>query len=135
MLPRNAAGLGVLWTIQLRPSHRSASDPPTPLMSPTAVQATGEVQDTPESLSRWVAAGLGVLTAFQAVPFHRSASTCAGPTEKLLLVPTAVHARPEVHETPWSAPDPAGEFGVGWIVQLEPFQRSANVRPVPAALM
>jgi hypothetical protein len=40
-----------------------------------------------------------------------------------------VQALADVHDTPSSSPGESAGFGVGWIVQLVPSQRSANVTP------
>jgi hypothetical protein len=65
----------------------------------------------------------------QAVPSQRSANVTKAPL--LPDDPTAVQAVALLHETPASlfsiAIDPPPGLGVGWIAQLEPFQRSANV--------
>ncbi len=64
----------------------------------------------------------GVGWNVQLVPFQPSASVCV-PLEPPLgrERPTAVHAEPELHDTPWrplwALP---GAFGVPWIVQLVP---------------
>src|SRR5690242_20219217 len=48
------------------------------------------------------------------------------------LLPTAVHAVADGHDTPVrETPEPDG-LGVGWIDHVVPFQRTANV-PVPSA--
>ena len=50
--------------------------------------------------------------------------------------PTAVHALFDVHDTPFREfPGALVAFGVLWIVQLVPFQRSASVESVPALLV
>lgn len=69
---------------------------------------------------------------FHAVPFQRSASTPLWVTVVMVvMLPTAVQALADVHDTPrrLATSVPAG-MGVGWIFQLEPFQRSANDRSV-----
>src|SRR5215831_18449561 len=68
------AGLGVAWTCQVRPFHRSASVLAT-VRFPTSVHAKAEVQATPLRPSLGPAgAGLKVGTIRQVRPFHRSAS-------------------------------------------------------------
>src|SRR5262249_39516759 len=64
-------GLGVVWTVQLVPFHRSARDSRDPplLTSPTAVQAFGPVQDTP---LRLLFDGFGMVPRVQALPFQVS---------------------------------------------------------------
>jgi hypothetical protein len=60
------------------------------------------------------------------VPFHSSATIT--PPE----LPTATHELAAAHETPDSAPAPAGD----WIVQLVPFHCSASIAPsaLPTAM-
>src|SRR5262252_9934260 len=68
------AGLGVAWTCQVRPFHRSASVLAR-VWFPTAVHAEAEVQDTPLKPALGPAgAGLTVGTIRHVRPFHRSAS-------------------------------------------------------------
>jgi hypothetical protein len=71
-------------------------------------------------------AGLGVRWRRHVVPFHRSA-TVTGP-ELVKFNPTAEQAEDAEHPTPFRKITcaPAG-FGVGWILQLVPFHRSASV--------
>jgi hypothetical protein len=59
------------------------------------------------------------------VPVNRSTSVA------LPVLPTAVHAMPDVHDTPLRLPPPDPNVGVGSIHQRVPFQCSARV-PVPA---
>jgi hypothetical protein len=70
-------------------------------------------------------------------PSHRSAS--AGPTGSPALstaAPTAVHADGPVQATPESsAPRVPAGLGVGWMLHLSPFHRSAMVTEVPEPLM
>jgi hypothetical protein len=62
---------GVGSIVHLAPVQASASDPPSPL--PTALQAVGEVQNTPvRKLS--VPLGLGVGSIVHVLPFQVSAS-------------------------------------------------------------
>lgn len=120
---------GVAWTDQLLPFQRSANAAPLKLLlvwSPTAVHALAELHETAFSSLKMAPVGTGVAWSAQPVPFHRSASG----TPWLLLfsvVPAAVHALAEVHETLRSLL--SGELprlGVAWIAQLVPFQRSAS---------
>jgi hypothetical protein len=114
---------------QLAPFHRcTKNDIPTgPLNVPTAVQAVAELHDTPLR-TLYVAPGeLGLVWIDQLVPFHRSAKVTTLPA-RLWKYPTAIQAVGDVHDTALSWPDvaPVG-LGVGCIVQLVPFHRSANV--------
>ena len=88
-------GLGMAWTRQVVPFHRSARPTVMPLppllppsreaaelmvTAPTAVQVPGAVQDSAERSSLPVApAGLGVAWTRQLAPFHRSASITEDP--------------------------------------------------------
>ena len=94
------------------------------------MQAVHDAHDTPwRTLNKPV--GLGVLWIVQLVPFQRSAR---GTFEPLVATnPTAVHAVPAVHDTPFTplSGTPAG-LGVLWSVQLVPFQASASVAYPPA---
>jgi hypothetical protein len=88
-------GLGVVWTDQPVPFHRSASVvPPGP--PPTAVHAVAEVHDT---ALRLVVVGSAVVWIDQLVPSQRS--TNVGPNERPEN-PNAVQAVAELHETPSS---------------------------------
>src|SRR5215470_4945085 len=85
------------------PFHRSASAGPTgsPFLStaaPTAVQAEGPVQATPESSAPRVPAGLGVAWMLHLLPFHCSAMVTQVP-EALTAAATAVQAEAEVQAT------------------------------------
>jgi hypothetical protein len=118
-------GLGVDWIDQLVPSQCSANVeallPPT--ADPTAVQAVVEVQDT---ALRWVVVELGVVGIVQPVPSQRCTNA---PRES---PPTAVQAVLEVHDTAVSSDCVAPlRFGVNWIDQLLPSQRSANIPWLP----
>src|SRR5215471_17868607 len=67
------AGLGVAWTCQVRPFHRSARVL-VRVWFPTAVHAEAEVQATPlRKASGPAGAGLKVGTIRQVRPFHCSA--------------------------------------------------------------
>lgn len=115
--------LGVFWTAQVVPSHRSAKGAPTPPMSwdPTAVQALAELHDT---ASRELAAGSdGVFWTAQAVPSH--ATTNAAGLPVVFALPTAVQASGELHDTP-PKELPAGSAGMSWAAQALPSHSSAN---------
>src|SRR6516165_6347768 len=129
----NAPGReGIFCSRQVRPFHRCARVSETPrllLVLPTATQADCAVQATPKRLLAPAPGGLGVGWTFQVEPFHRSASVAGdwfspGRMEN----PTARQPVAEVHATPNSwLTAPPGRRGVGWIAQLLPSHRSANV--------
>jgi hypothetical protein len=125
--PMPCGGLGVAWTDQWAPSHRSASGPAPDL--PTAVHADADVQDTPFRLAPWDSSGVGWIR--HRAPFHRSATAWEAPVA-VILDPTAVQADGAVHATPsrlLTAP-PRG-LGVGRTRQEWPFHCSARVTPAP----
>ena len=64
-------GSARVWAVQVVPFHCSASG--VPLLSPTAVQAEGEVQDTPDSTAPVVPLGAGMGSSVERVPFQPSA--------------------------------------------------------------
>src|SRR5262249_61005709 len=82
-LPRLApAGLGTGWVRQPVPSQRSASGSsrwPLSKNWPTAVQARGDGQETPESPAETVPAGTGDGWTRQRLPSQRSASVLDSP--------------------------------------------------------
>jgi hypothetical protein len=135
-------GLGAACVLQATPFQAIASgwlisDRPPLVNAPTAVHAAAEAQETPFS---WLdpGPGFGTLWSAQAAPFQRSAS---GATPAATMTwPTAVQATAEVHDTAARDPPPGtapvGRPGVGRIVQLTPFQRSASgpPRPDPTAM-
>jgi hypothetical protein len=119
------SALGVVWTDQAVPFHRSTSDefPGDELaICPTAVQAFPALQDTPE---RVPPPGGSVWTT-HAVPFHRSANGVLW-----ALWPTAMHRFPR-HETPERTPPPVG-FAEVWIDHADPSHRSTSVILAPEA--
>ena len=122
-------GLGTDWIVHAVPFQRSASScswPATLPEPPTATQAVAEVHEIPRRMLPVAWLGFGTGWSFQAVPVHLSAMANSLPS--LLMRPTAVQAVAALHDTPRSSPGtgPSGR-GVGWIVQLVPFQRSARV--------
>src|SRR6516165_8971272 len=120
-------GLGVAWTLQVRPFHRSASVL-TRVWFPTAVHAEAEVQATPlRPALPPVGAGLTVGTIRQVWPSHRSASVPVGLPGGVRRPPTAVHADGEVHDTAPRDHPPPGGLGVGVMRHVVPFHRSASV--------
>src|SRR6516164_5529046 len=80
---RNApAGLGADCICQLLPFHRSARALPAAdllTVTPTAAQADGDTQDTPNRVLIAVPGGLGVGRIRHEVPFHRSARVALTP--------------------------------------------------------
>jgi len=68
--------------------------------------------------------GFGVAWMRHVVPFHRSARVLPVP-----VIPTAVQAEGDAHDTPFRQPPPAG-FGVAWMRHLAPLRRSARVVPL-----
>src|SRR5215470_6661520 len=129
------AGLGVAWTCQVRPFHRSARVLAR-VWFPTAVHAVAEVQDTPlRNALRPAGAGLKVGTIRQVWPSHRSASVPRySPVAGSSSPPTARQDDRDGHETPVRVPPSAG-LGVGWMVQVWPFHRCARVSEVPRRLL
>src|SRR6516225_408372 len=91
------------WTRQLVPFQTSARFTlrlvALPITAPTAVQAVADAQDTPVKVL--LAAPWGRMVAWirQLVPFHRCAKVNPGLDRLAAREPTAVQARPEVHET------------------------------------
>jgi hypothetical protein len=125
---RKAPGLaevGVGWMRQIVPSHRSVTVPTLlPELSkapPTAVQANCDAQETPVRKLNCVPGGLGMDWTVHVVPSHRSASSPEA------VLPTAVHALGEVHETAFRKAPGLAEVGVGWMRQVVPSHRSVIV--------
>jgi hypothetical protein len=114
----------VSWTLQLLPSHRSATVNGAGVkISPTAVHAEGDEHETPlkKSPCPCVPGGVDVDWTVHVVPFHRSASSAEA------VLPTAVHALGEVHETAFRKAPALAEVGVGWMCQAVPSHRSVIV--------
>src|SRR5215470_19596741 len=123
------AGLGVAWTCQVWPFHRSASVLAR-VRFPTAVHAEAEVQATPLKPALGPAgAGLKVGTIRHVRPFHRSASVPSdSPVPGSNSLPTAMQDDRDVQATPFRSLTPSpGGLGVGWMCQVWPFHRSARV--------
>ena len=126
--PPPAAGLGEGTMRHAVPSHRSASVaagfPALSVRAPTAVQADADVHDTP--LSRALpCGGLGVAWMAHFVPFQRSASVASPELSK--ESPVVVQAEGEVQDTePMEAPCAPAGAGMGRILQVVPFHRSAS---------
>src|SRR5215467_162156 len=129
-------GLGVGSTCHLLPFHRSASVL-TRVWFPTAVHAEAEVQATPlKPALPPVGAGLKVGTIRHVRPSHRSASVPSdSPVPGLNSLPTAMQDDRDVQATLFRSLTPRpGGLGVGWMLQVRPFHRSARVAsPGPAA--
>ena len=77
------------------------------LAAPTATQNFLDVHDTPFSVLYFAPLGAGVGWIDQVEPFQRSASGALCPPTD--VVPTAVHAVADVHDTALSAPTPGEE--------------------------
>jgi hypothetical protein len=122
--------LGILWSRQRTPSHRSAiltELPDEVVENPTATHhdADGHATAFRKAGSRSAEAAVG--STRQRRPFHRSASVVSVP-EAPAVAPTAVQAERALHATPSRTLALARpSFGVGWIRHLVPFQRSAKV--------
>src|SRR5215470_74146 len=100
------AGLGVAWTCQVRPFHRSASVL-AGVRFPTAVHAVAEVQATPLKAALGPAgAGLKVGTIRHVRPFHRSASVPSDLPVVSNSLPTAMQNDRDVQDTPFSSLKP-----------------------------
>jgi len=136
--PAAPGGLGVGWMLQVLPFHRSASVSGDGWLTtfwwlgvkrPTAMHAVAEVQANPVNPDGLPPppGSLGVGWMAQLVPSHRSARAW-NPPEESWLNPAAVQADAEAQATVVRrvACAPAG-LGVGWMLQLEPFQCWAKV--------
>jgi hypothetical protein len=117
----------VAWRVQLRPSQRSATVEATPELSkeaPTAVQADEDEHQTLFRKANCDPGGFGVDLTVHVVPFHCSASVTPAP--EMSVVPTAIQAEDEAHDTEVRMGDGPG-LGVDWMVHAVPFHRSASV--------
>ena len=114
-------GPGVDWTVHCVPFQRSASAPEVEL--PTAVHARAELHDTP--FREPLPAGSVTGTTVQVTPFQRSASGVGVSSIPTGVVPTAMHARAEVHDTLASKLRSLSD-GVARTVQAVPFQVAAS---------
>ncbi len=125
-----APGLVVFSRNHWLPFHRRprVKTPVAPLgstVSPTAMQALAAVHETPVSGLKCAPLKLPPRTGTQAVPFHSAASSPPAPA-----TPTAMHDVADTHDT---ALNPPSSVTLGWICQLDPFQRSASGCSVCAA--
>ena len=113
----------------LAPSHRSTRS--FEFEAPTAVQLSAAGHATAARMLAGDPGGLGVGWMCQLLPSHRSASVLCAPGPATNS-PTAVHAEPDGHDTPFRAllAAPPG-FGVDCTVHLPPLRRSASVTPRP----
>src|SRR6266700_2855783 len=119
-------GLGLVWRLHAAPSHRSTrvcTVPAALCVSPVAVQAEGEMQDTPLRKLCTAPAGFGVGWMVHAVPSQRSARVDGKPTLSE-LVPTAMQAEGPVQATPLRPPP--GTVGLGRMLQVVPSHRSIS---------
>jgi hypothetical protein len=122
------AGAGVGWMLQIVPFQRSARSPEA--VFPTAVQAEAEVHETAFKKDPGLPE-VGVGWILHVVPSPRSTIVPSELPKLSKATPTAVHARRDVHETPFR-PLPAASAGLGVdsMRQLVPSQSSASVPPV-----
>jgi hypothetical protein len=118
------------WTRQLLPFQASARftlvSAAWPGVLPTAVQTVADGQDTPAKPPLLAPAGSMVRWICQRVPFHLSARGNPVLDRLAAWEPTAVQARPDVHETADSSLIPALSrfwFGV-----------DSTFHPLPAAV-
>jgi len=123
-------GFGVVCSLQDDPFHCSTSVTVSPekvsVVLPTAVHEVAEVHDTPLKTELMLPPRFGVPCVTHFDPFQRSATVKFRSAE----LPTAVHALAEVHDTPLKT-EPSYGFGEVWIVQRDPFHRSASVASSP----
>src|SRR6266700_78219 len=125
-------GLGLVWRLHAAPSHRSTrvcTVPAALCVSPVAVQAEGEMQDTPLRKLCTAPAGFGVGWMVHAVPSQRSARVSTSP-ELSLYAPAAMQTDADGHDTA-PRPPPSGGVGEGMIVHAVPSHRSARVDGKP----
>ena len=108
------AGLGVGWTCQTVPSHRSANVPSE--LEPTTSHPAADVHATPFSLTPVAPAGLGVDSIRHARPSQRSASRTR-PPDDVVEPPTATHDEALEHESAVRKPVRTTPFGLDTIDQ------------------
>jgi hypothetical protein len=116
--------LGVVWIVQVTPSQRCT------LPDPRAVHAVGDVHETAFKLPP--PPEEGVVWIVQVLPSQYSANVPALPNGLASQSPTAVHAVEDAHDTPDKLLRiaPLG-FGMAWIIQFAPSQRSASDHGTP----
>ena len=81
-------GFGAAWMVQVVPFHRSATVCTTPdaeCCSPVAVQADGDVHETPSRKVCTAPAGAGVLRIVHFFPSHSSVRGLTGPASEELM--------------------------------------------------
>jgi hypothetical protein len=126
-------GVGAGVIRHAMPSHRSATGPLALLKRsvawPTAMQAEGDLHDTPRRLAPRVPRGLTVGWMLHCVPSHPSPRVTSAPEESDPM-PTATHVDVPGQATPPSWLKPPGRFGVLCRLQSWPSQRSAIVEKV-----
>src|SRR6516165_8151562 len=118
----------VAWRVHVLPSQRSATVETAPELSmeaPTAVQAEEDEHETLFRKAPCDPDGLGVDFTVHVAPSHCSASVTPAAPE-LSVVPTAVQAEDEVHDTEVRMGDRPG-LGVDWMLHAAPSHRSASV--------
>src|SRR5215468_370955 len=130
---RAPAGLGTGWIRQAVPSQRIASGSSRWALLknwPTAVQARGDRQETPESPAETVPAGTGDGWIRQRLPSQLSASVVDSPVVAVLY-PTAKQVRADAHDTPTRplATEAPTRAGTACRCQLLPPQPAATGRP------
>jgi hypothetical protein len=127
-LPLPPGTFEVAWRVHLLPSHRSAMVENAPELSreaPTAVHADEDEHETLFRKANCDPDGFGVDFTVHLVPFHCSASVTPAAPE-LSVVPTAVQAEDDAHDTEFRLGDGPG-LGVDWMLHAVPFHRSASV--------
>src|SRR6516164_1902084 len=93
------------------------------------MQSVADAHDTAPRPLPCAPVGLGVVWIDHAVPFQRSASVTVVVLVEVL--PTAVQALADVHDTPpRTTDDPPAGVGVCWIDHVVPFHRSASDPPL-----
>ena len=117
----------VAWRVHLLPSHRSATVEAAPELSeeaPTAVHADADEHETLFRKAPCDPDGFGVDFTVHFVPFHCSASVTPAP--ELSVVPTALQAEDDAHDTESRMGDGPG-LGVDSMLHAVPFHCSASV--------
>jgi hypothetical protein len=122
-------GLGVVRSVQLVPSHVSATVCCIPLelvVVPTAAHDGAVVHDTPLRFVLSAPDRLGVVWIDQLMPFQPSASVSCVTLEEAVS-PTPSHELADVHETARTSLTclPATP-GAAWVVQVVPFHCSMS---------
>src|SRR5690349_15058777 len=100
------------------------------------MQAELDVHEMPRKSVRFAPEIDGVGCPAQVLPFQTSVSVSSGaPSASAAWLPVAAQNAEVGHETPFRLfICPLNGFGVDWIVQPEPFHRSARVIPALVAV-